>query len=126
MKVIKTSELTGADLDWAVAKCEGENPFVIPFKNSKGATIYTTWGSYQNGIPYNPSNHWSQGIRIIERERIHIRPITLDGKKAWQCWLEEFPEIRRYGEILLVAAMRAYVASVFGDAVVMPKELEED
>ena len=57
---VKTNELTGAPLDWAVAKCEGEEVRLI-----KGQ-LETLWTD--NG--YKPSTDWSQGGPIIEREEL--------------------------------------------------------
>ena len=52
---MKTSELTGAALDWAVAKAIGEyKPVPVP----------------------NYSTDWAQGGPIIEREKIEICPIS--------------------------------------------------
>lgn len=52
---MKTSELAGAALDWAVAKCEGR--------------IYGVPGTK---FEFQPSYKYSQGGPIIEREKISI------------------------------------------------------
>jgi hypothetical protein len=57
---LKANELTGAALDWAVAKCEGmvpNTPFIASNKE------YT----------FKPSTDWAQGGPIIERERDSLR-----------------------------------------------------
>jgi len=56
---IKTTELTGTALDWAVAKCEG-------IKLNEGNTLSNDCDVYA------PSTNWSQGGAIIEREEISI------------------------------------------------------
>ena len=66
---MKTSDLIGPALDWAVAKCEGffgGNP-PISFTDS-------------NDDFYRPSIDWAQGGPIIEREGILLRPIHRKGK----------------------------------------------
>jgi hypothetical protein len=104
---MKTSELTGAALDWAVARCEGgvgDNQLI--------------------GAWYAPSTNWAQGGPIIEREGIDICTSTRGG---WIGTLlvdcEDNEVVRGEGETCLIAAMRCYVASVLGDDVDVPKEL---
>lgn len=90
---MKTSELTGAALDWAVAKCEGKD---ADCEVHAGNVLY---GRVTSGfIHYTPSTNWAQGGPIIERKKI---PNTGD----------------------LASAMRCYVASKFGDEVEIPQEL---
>lgn len=104
---IKTKDLTGAALDWAVAKCEGTLP-------ASYDDWRQTWPRY--------STDWAQGGPIIERERISIRQWT------------NVPIVHAYmpqddapwasdGTSPLIAAMRCYVTSKLGDEVDVPKEL---
>jgi len=58
---MKVSELSGAALDWAVAKCEG---FPIERKQYSDPD---DWVWYYNGLSYYPSEEWAQGGPIIER-----------------------------------------------------------
>lgn len=123
---IKTSELSGVALDWAVAKCEypeliwGETIglsahiqelIVIPqFKEPK------CW--------WCPSTDWAQGGPIIEREKITI----FRTGKDWMGYIQEDTEYLRvlssFGPTPLIAAMRCYVASKLGDEVEIPEELK--
>jgi hypothetical protein len=52
---MKTSELQGAALDWAVMKCDG---------------ICKDFPAYW--VDEYPSTNWAQGGPIIERERIDL------------------------------------------------------
>lgn len=103
---IKTSELTGAALDWAVAKCE---------------KALRNWPNY-TALPHY-STEWCQGGPIIEREYIDV--LYMGDGIAEHYWRAEaiggftFAE----GPSPLVAAMRCYVASKLGDAVDVPEEL---
>jgi len=120
---VKTSELQGAALDWAVAKCEGnlDRGEVIAIGNQ-------TW-CWEDGERrrYIPSTDWSQGGPIIEREKINLQcPRGIN----WQAdlWVEErLPTYghHRYGSgaTPLIAAMRCYVASKLGDEIDVPDEL---
>ena len=105
---MKTNELIGAALDWAVAKCEGEEVRLI-----KGQ-LETLWTD--NG--YKPSTNWAQGGPIIEREKITIEWTGED----WMGYIRHDEEF--FGPTPLVAAMRCYVASKLGDEVEISEELK--
>jgi hypothetical protein len=97
---MKTNELTGAALDWAVARCEGgvgDNQLI--------------------GAWYTPSTDWAQGGPIIEREEIAI---FLEYPKEWGATDGNYS---KGGDTPLIAAMRCYVASKLGDEIELPKEL---
>lgn len=107
---IKTNELTGAALDWAVAKCEG-------FK-------------YPNDPVFKPSTNWAHGGPIIERERIFLKPSKLSPttakRIAWGAhgfYGNTEQKVHRHGPTPLIAAMRCYVASKLGDEIDVPEEL---
>ena len=113
---VKTNELTGAALDWAVAKCEGEEVRLI-----KGQ-LETLWTD--NG--YKPSTNWAEGGPIIEREGINLDNYAKNPK--WSAWTpapdRESGEAQAYGPTPLIAAMRCYVASKLGDEVEISEELK--
>ena len=103
---IKTSELAGAALDWAVAKCEGiqDSEFV---RTHMDAWLYST--------------DWSQGGPIIEREKIGS---LHEARGVWSASTKwEDPAKVFYGKTKLIAAMRCYVASKLGAEVEIPNEL---
>jgi hypothetical protein len=114
---MKTSKLTGAALDWAVAKCEGHNVFI---KHAPLQVMYTPKGKRSFYI-YTPSTNWSQGGPIIERENICLWSEGYDWEAKIQTasgeWLAEWDESP------LIAAMRCYVASKLGDDIDVPPEL---
>ena len=90
----ETAELTGAALDWAVAKCEGEPV-------------------------YSYSTNWLFGGPIIEREQIGVFPV----ETGWVAEQNIFSGCVTSGQTPLIAAMRCYVASKLGDDVEVPNEL---
>jgi hypothetical protein len=104
---IKTSELTGAALDWAVAKCEGAPEYLLdkPWRASELLEHYST--------------DWSQGGPIIDRERITIR--FWEGESDVDAYKWDTPSST--GPTPLIAAMRCYVSSKLGDEVEVPDEL---
>ena len=109
----KVSELTGAALDWAVAKCEGMDTAMLNDFDD-GAWLY---GQRKY------STDWAQGGPIIEREKICFGISTVEGWKAARWDLDFGNESIRFGPTPLSAAMRCYVASKLGDAVEIPEEL---
>ena len=112
----KTSELTGAALDWAVAKCEDKNGVLHDDGITRCIVIAAPSGVYKGR--YTPTVNWAQGGPIIELEGITLRC----GLHGWDAELEEFDAIS-HGLTPLIAAMRCYVASKLGDEVEVPEEL---
>ena len=112
---IKTNELSGRALDWAVAKCEGKN--VDPW--------HAALAGWLNGHRY--STDWAHGGPIVERERIELINTPCDDPcKAIITPDESEPRLWfvQYGPTPLIAAMRTYVAVKLGDAVDVPEELQ--
>jgi hypothetical protein len=122
---MKTSELTGAALDWAVAKAEGATDFWFD-------TVATHWVKlhgedralrYGWAQSYLPSTDWAQGGPIIEREKIGLRE-PHENPDLWYARITTDETVfMKPGPTPLVAAMRCYVASKLGDTVELPKEL---
>ncbi len=117
----KTSELAGAQLDAAVAKAEG----YIGIRIAKDGVCYVddlrcVETHYPPGGGYEPSSNWGDGGPIIERERIAIGP---GHYQLWRAQINEGGAIggrilnESSGPTPLIAAMRCYVASKFGDEV---------
>lgn len=107
---IKTNELTGAALDWAVGKCEGYEDRHFDDEDKVFRDDEDCW--------YQPSADWSQGGVIIEREGISVYFENGD----WYAKLQSKP-VTYYDYSPLVAAMRCYVASKLGEEVEVSEEL---
>ena len=118
---MKTSELTGAALDWAVAKCEGVNEDA--FRLYYEPTEPTDYDSH--GFPeFHYSTIWAQGGAIIEREEIHV--FTQYPRVGSVMWFGRYNgSVKGTGPTPLIAAMRCYVASKLGDEVEIPAELTQ-
>ena len=126
---MKTSELTGVALDWAVAKCEGREA-----KNTSWGGWMTTWSNPQDDgaleyekLPHYSTN-WAQGGPIIEREGISVLHTTMRPSLAWEAshTPSEHLTVCEFGQTPLIAAMRCYVASKLGDEIEVPEELWEE
>ena len=114
---VKTTELTRAALNWAVAKCIYELDDVVICDGRVFAYDDATNG-------FNPSTDWEQGGPIIEREKLCITA-SVEGDWTAFCVSDEMDMqwICR-GPTPLVAAMRCYVASKMGDEIELPEELK--
>ena len=119
---IKTQDLTGPALDWAVAKAGG---------GAKNIAVFLD-GHSRLGM-YNYSSNWAQGGPIIEQEGIELL-CNLTAEEAAQFiegshadWRAAKRPIgrntRSFGTTPLIAAMRCYVASKLGDEIDVPDDL---
>ena len=123
---MKTSDLIGPALDWAVAKCEG-----FDYLNHQNLTRITT-----SANSWQPSTDWAQGGPINDREmskengRLCVKNETyatetlprFSAEYTGHNW-EQYRKM--YGPTPLVAAMRCLVASKLGDEVEIPEELSK-
>jgi hypothetical protein len=117
---MKTSELTGAALDWAVAQIE--KPRLSQSFARKNAVVLAHGGLYA------PAIDWEQGGPIIEREGISVNCWSFHSM-PWKASIEGGTDAGvdlyvEYGDTPLIAAMRCYVASKLGDEIDLPTELK--
>lgn len=142
MKKIKTENLIGKALDFAVFIAEG-----FSYWNYKDAKFdvwegYTDWvldndgalkkfrfdesysraGAWRPEQYWAPSVEWDQGGPFIEKYGFCLLSFGL-GDSAWSANASHgrTAAIRIYGPTPLVAAMRCYVASKLGDEVDIPE-----
>lgn len=118
---MKTSELTGAALDWAVCKAGGGAKDIVNWR--EGHSMYDM---------YHYSTDWAQGGPIIDREEINL---LKRDERPWSGYAYRYGKhkklrgqrgceiFRATGPTPLIAAMRCYVASKLGDEVEVPDEL---
>jgi hypothetical protein len=120
---IKTSALSGASLDWAVAKIELGNNFKYLSITKDKKLFYHDPGDNYKYISYSS---WNLVGSIIERERIDLQA-KINAGSDYDEWLATVgfgsKQRRRYGPTPMIAAMRCFVASKLGDEVDIPKEL---
>lgn len=116
---VKTSELTGHALDWAVAQAVSHP---ADWEKSSGCLWFES--SDHEWIAWSPSTDWAQGgplldsmvIGVIHNSR--IRPHPFD--KGYQAMASHFIGPSE-GHTILIAACRAIVAAKMGDVVQVPK-----
>lgn len=131
---IKTQELQGNALDYAVALANG---FLSPlFEGEDARAVLQTYAGetkvvwnpkYYDAEVYSPSKKWFEAGYIIEDNKISIqfeegicsayfrdKLFCDDGSECWST-----------GETALVAAMRCFVQSKLGSEVEIPNEILE-
>lgn len=133
--MVKCNNLTGADLDYAVALCEGwtldpkgEFAFIFQYPEIEGG--------------FNPSTNWKDGGPIIEKHGINVslRYGSLPPNHVQDSWDAIIKpafyssgrpgsgvkkEVIASGPFPLIAAMRCYVLSKLGDEIDIPEQLRD-
>lgn len=150
--VMRVSELTGYDLDRAVALAAGHQFISVKGRGtlrfdgiqrrSKAGGVdqmpfYSPYFKrmvqdcdgpivFQGTRLWIPSLDWLEGGLNIERERITLRVSTMPGTD-WAAFYDVpgqyHAHVRERGDTGLLAAMRCFVAFKFGKYVELPKEL---
>jgi hypothetical protein len=128
---VKTAELTGPALDWAVAIATRQECRTARYVAFGKAVVVVEAGlgeslSMLRG-PFCPSTNWAQGGPLIDSYTIKVSSypkekgegraaarLAMNGKVYWQS-----------GDTPLIAICRAIVAAALGDVVHVPTELVE-
>jgi hypothetical protein len=116
---VKTADLEGAALDWAVAQVEGISVTLAGPAYGNGWRVRKI--AYPSG-KYSPSADWGQGGPLIDKHDVDI-----DGEgsycEAW-IWMDSSAKfLKAWGDTRLIASCRVIVESALGDTVQVPKEL---
>ena len=98
---VKTAELSGAALDYAVAQCEGLSH------------------KLHGHVPF--STDWAHGGPLIDRELIALWPDMDTGR--YFASADEGRGTDYTGDNALIAGLRCYVASKRGEEMEIPQEL---
>ena len=124
---IKTSDLIGPALDWAVAVCQN-----VELDENNDPIWFDDRGWL---VRYSPSTDWAYGGPIIEREGIQWCELNgrIEAGSGFNYieWRQDWDSSICMGEgsgfgtgpTSLIAAMRCLVASKLGDEVEVPDEL---
>ncbi len=114
MAIVKTAELEGDALDWAVSKCEEKEHLFDG--HEVGRLHYST--------------DWSEGGPIIQREKINLQFCRDFRAKDHGLYIHAEIDTHLYHgywwgdhEQPLVAAMRCFVEKKFGPSIEVPDEL---
>lgn len=114
MSKVKTKDLIGPALDWAVEVAELSDR--LSNLEQAGSIALR---NVRRGI--SKSTNWALGGDIIDRERIEFTDCT----EYWSAATPNRSLEYGYGCTHLIAAMRCYVISKLGEVVEVPDELVE-
>ena len=138
---VKTAELAGPALDWAVAKaCRYECGRLPRIGNTLGCNLpdglqyvigrlcCASIAEELNARFFRPSTDWAQGGPLIDKHSIdfNTQGVDVDGSQLIEATAQDFECMECWsaeGETRLIAACRAIVSAKFGDAVKVPVEL---
>lgn len=134
---VKTAELVGPALDWAVANATEAwefahewfptmtlDPRFIGIRNV--AVDGCVWLEPRNPLrqdpqPFRPSTDWAQGGPLRDKYRVGIEP---SGKQVY-AWTPDRDLDGCFSETALISICRAIVAAKLGGVVQVPAELVE-
>ena len=145
-KVVLIADLVGSSLNYAVSMCESDN-VEVEFRDGD---LYCVGGHFGDNGLYTPSEDFEHGVAVIMREGIATRKSKgkwyamteadcgsstnvswtektgLGGERYGKLSYEIHLRTKRFeGETLLIAGLRAYVASKLGKSVDVPVALLE-
>lgn len=130
---VKTADLTGPALDWAIAQIEGIRTLMVSPRKGEPKKPFAIFGSLALSVSgddqssYAPSTCWHCGGPLIEKYMLRVAPHCMSNgvvkswaaDMTWPC--NTMPG--RTGPTMLVAACRAIVMKELGTQVRVPKEL---
>jgi hypothetical protein len=123
---VKTSELTGAALRWAVAKAEELDVYIPAYDETPWLQVR------RDGIVFvcpHFEKDWEHGGPILDREGIAVRRVK---DRTWRADFSDavlnvdrsaYVYLQHQGPTPLIAAMRCYIASKLGNEADIPEEL---
>ncbi|MEE1881485.1 DUF2591 domain-containing protein [Pseudomonas soli] len=128
---VKTADLAGEALGWAVGIAEGLDLILAPPEYGNPWRVFARYQAMaiEHTKRYNPWENWALGGPLIDRVDPEERrvPKVLGGGRGAEVWIELDNGDARAGygsgDTRLIAASRAYVAAKIGSTVQVPKEL---
>lgn len=122
---VKTADLVGEQLGWAVGKAEGLDVLLAPpiYGNPWRVFVRYTGEVTIREVRYNPWDDWALGGPLIEKHMVSLHcPQSTDD--VWAGWvITDKGEFCQAGDSALIASCRAIVAARLGDTAQVPKEL---
>lgn len=113
--MIKVSELTGALLDYWMARAEGSTDAMIVRWPSEQVCL--TSHHALAAMPFRPSVQWEHGGPLIEKYGLVVEPSNYPDDGIYYAQVFRGDENGSYGDTPLQAICRAVVRAAFGDEV---------
>ncbi|WP_137138085.1 DUF2591 domain-containing protein [Pseudomonas asiatica] len=123
---VKTADLAGEALGWAVGTAEGLELILAPPEYGNPWRVFARYraSATEHDKRYNPWEDWALAGQLIEKYRVSLN----DCGEHWgfpagsQSWRANTARIG-YGSNPLGALCRCIVLTLIGDTVLVPKEL---
>lgn len=117
---LKTDTLTGKALDWAVAKIQDELPLV-----NTPLGLRLPPAQFSDESLYSPSTNWAIAGPIIDAQKLVLGYFGAPGvERPCASRFDHGKHLNmEFGDTVLEAAMRCFVASRLGTVVDVPEEL---
>jgi len=128
MREMKTADLIGPALDWAVADVIGA--YRGMHEICENGDPWPAW-IFPNGVPFKattgefkPSSDWSHGGPLIAEYRVSLEDIGIGWIATPRCCTSAAGSMTpQASDSLLVAACRAIVCAGIGDTAQIPDDL---
>ncbi|WP_336334671.1 DUF2591 domain-containing protein [Pseudomonas putida] len=124
---VKTADLAGEALGWAVGKAEGLDVFLAPPEYGNPWRVFARYQgeAIVHTKRFNPWEDWALGGPLMDKRQALVGTYQIPGlaDKASARLHHEDQVLWHSGETALIAICRAIVATKFGDVVQVPKEL---
>jgi hypothetical protein len=121
---MRTADLIGPALDWAVTTIEEPEALRYGIEDWKEQRRHKVVDGH---YAHRYHQVWNQAGPIIEREKITLAYLNIDGDIRWEArYFDSEGRFRamEYGPTPLIATMRCYVAIKLGDEVEIPEVLK--
>ena len=122
---VKTADLVGEQLAWAVGKAEGLDVLLAPpiYGNPWRVFVRYTGEVTIREVRYNPWEDWAVGGPLMQKHNVSLHCPQPDWH-YWAAWIiDNGKDVAQGADLPLPAACRAIVAHKLGDTVQVPKEL---
>jgi hypothetical protein len=116
---MKTEDLTGGALDWAVGKADGLEMSITPPNYGDGVALAFITGCDDL---FRPSSNWALAGPLQEKHRINSGPLR-NGNWTASPLRPNAPTTWMYSDSATVAICRAIVVDKIGLSVSVPREL---
>lgn len=131
---VKTADLAGEALGWAVGIAEGLDLILVPPEYGNPWRVFARYQGQatESTKRYNPWEDWALGGPLISKYQLALVPEAHDGMEGTERSERWFADVYYSGgeqyttehcDSALIAACQAVVATEFGDTVRVPKDL---
>lgn len=122
---VKTADLAGEALAWAVAKAEGLDVRVAKPHYGAPTRVFALYRgeAIERCDRFNPHESWALGGPLVEKYKLDLGAPMETKLGPWNANTEWGHPLGMKGETPLIASCRAIVAARLGNPVQVPKEL---